>query len=55
MYFKKLEDGSKEEVELWEKFKNLSLQEFDKVYDVLELNLILMLERASIMIKWMQL
>lgn len=35
MYFKKLEDGSKEEVELWEKFKNLSLQEFDKVYDVL--------------------
>lgn len=35
MYFKKLEDGNKEEVELWEKFKNLSLQEFDKVYDVL--------------------
>lgn len=35
MYFKKLEDGSKEEVELWEKFKNLSLKEFDKVYDVL--------------------
>ncbi|MCY6370921.1 arginine--tRNA ligase [Clostridium ganghwense] len=35
MYFKKLEDGSKEEVELWEKFKNLSLKEFDKVYETL--------------------
>lgn len=35
MYFKKLEDGNKEEVELWEKFKDLSLKEFKKVYDLL--------------------
>jgi arginyl-tRNA synthetase len=35
MYFKKLEDGSPEEVALWEKFKNQSLKEFDKVYETL--------------------
>ncbi|KGN02270.1 arginyl-tRNA synthetase [Clostridium novyi A str. 4570] len=35
MYFKKLEDGEKEEVELWERFKTLSLKEFKKVYDTL--------------------
>lgn len=34
-YFKKLEDGEKEEVELWTKFRNLSLKEFKKVYDEL--------------------
>ncbi|MEA4826804.1 MAG: arginine--tRNA ligase, partial [Clostridium sp.] len=35
MYFKKLEDGSSEEVALWERFKNLSLKEFEKVYKLL--------------------
>lgn len=35
MYFKKLEDGEEEEVELWERFKNLSLKEFKKVYELL--------------------
>lgn len=34
-YFKKLEDGEKEEVELWTKFRDLSLKEFKKVYDEL--------------------
>ncbi len=33
--FKKLEDGDKYCTELWEKFKNLSLKEFQKVYDLL--------------------
>ncbi|KHD35655.1 arginyl-tRNA synthetase [Clostridium acetobutylicum] len=33
MYFKRLEDGEKEEVELWTKFKDLSLREFKKVYN----------------------
>ena len=33
--FKKLEDGDKECVELWSKFKDLSLKEFQKVYDIL--------------------
>ncbi len=33
--FKKLEDGDKECVELWTRFKNLSLKEFQKVYDIL--------------------
>ena len=33
--FKKLEDGDKECVELWTKFKDLSLKEFQKVYDIL--------------------
>ncbi|MCF0126634.1 MAG: arginine--tRNA ligase, partial [Clostridia bacterium] len=33
--FKKLEDGDKYCVELWEEFKNLSLKEFQKVYDLL--------------------
>ena len=31
-YFKKLEDGSKEETELWQRFKDLSLKEFNKIY-----------------------
>ncbi|MGY0372789.1 arginine--tRNA ligase [Clostridium sp. JNZ J1-5] len=35
MYFKKLEDGSAEEVALWERFKSLSLKEFEKVYKLL--------------------
>ena len=33
--FKKLEDGDPYCVELWEKFKELSLKEFQKVYDLL--------------------
>lgn len=33
--FKKLEDGDKTCVELWEKFRELSLNEFQKVYDIL--------------------
>ncbi|GAA0738273.1 arginine--tRNA ligase [Clostridium oceanicum] len=36
--FKKLEDGSKEETELWTRFKDLSLKEFNKVYDELGVN-----------------
>lgn len=35
MYFKKLEDGCREETELWQEFKNLSLKEFKKLYDLL--------------------
>lgn len=35
MYFKKLEDGEKEEIALWTKFRELSLKEFQKVYDIL--------------------
>ena len=34
--FKKLEDGDSYCVELWEKFKNLSLKEFEKVYKLLD-------------------
>lgn len=33
--FKKLEEGDSYCIELWEKFKNLSLREFQKVYDML--------------------
>ncbi len=33
--FKKLENGDRYCVELWEKFKDLSLKEFQKVYDLL--------------------
>ncbi|WP_411679323.1 arginine--tRNA ligase [Clostridium thailandense] len=35
MYFKRLEDGYEEETELWQRFKNLSLKEFKRVYDML--------------------
>jgi arginyl-tRNA synthetase len=35
MFFKRLEDGEKEEVALWTKFKDLSLKEFSKVYELL--------------------
>ena len=34
--FKKLEDGDPYCVELWEKFKELSLKEFEKVYELLD-------------------
>ncbi|MBP1745114.1 MAG: arginyl-tRNA synthetase [Firmicutes bacterium] len=34
-YFKRLEDGSEEETELWNTFRELSLREFQKVYDLL--------------------
>ena len=34
--FKKLEDGDKYCLEIWEKFRELSLKEFQKVYDLLE-------------------
>lgn len=33
--FKKLEDGDTYCVEIWKKFRELSLKEFDKVYDIL--------------------
>lgn len=35
MHFKNLEDGSEEETKLWQKFRDLSLKEFKKVYDTL--------------------
>ena len=34
--FKKLEDGDKYCTELWQKFRDLSLKEFQKVYDLLD-------------------
>lgn len=33
--FKKLENGNKENLKLWKKFKELSLKEFNKIYDLL--------------------
>ena len=33
--FKKIEDGDEEAVALWNKFKDLSLKEFQKIYDLL--------------------
>lgn len=33
--FKKLEDGDKYCVEIWNKFKELSLKEFERIYDIL--------------------
>lgn len=35
MYFKKLEEGDKEAVELWKRFKDLSLKEFNTIYNML--------------------
>ncbi|MFD3156341.1 arginine--tRNA ligase [Haloimpatiens sp. FM7330] len=35
MYFKKLEDGCKEETALWKRFRDLSLKEFKQIYDIL--------------------
>ena len=35
--FKKLENKEEYEVELWEKFKELSLKEFNKIYDLLDI------------------
>lgn len=34
-YFKKLEDGDEEAVELWSRFRDLSLKEFNKLYETL--------------------
>src|SRR3989344_5447974 len=36
--FKRLEDGDKESIALWEKFKGLSLQEFHRIYKILDVN-----------------
>ena len=36
--FKKLEDGDEYCVELWNKFKDLSLQEFNRIYDLLNIS-----------------
>ena len=36
--FKKLEDGNSECTELWKKFRELSLKEFQKVYDLLQVS-----------------
>lgn len=35
MYFKNLEDGKEEEVQLWNKFKDYSLEEFKRIYNML--------------------
>lgn len=37
-WFKKLEDGDKEALELWEKFKNFSLDEFNRIYKMLDIS-----------------
>src|SRR3989344_2937548 len=37
-WFKKLEEGDKEALKLWKKFKLLSLKEFDKIYKLLGIN-----------------
>lgn len=34
-WFKKLEDGNKEALRLWNKFKKLSLKDFEKIYNLL--------------------
>lgn len=36
--FKSLEDGDKKNLALWESFKELSLEEFKKIYELLEVN-----------------
>ena len=36
--FKRLEDGNKESIALWERFKELSLQEFHRIYKILDVN-----------------
>lgn len=38
MYFKKLEEGHEEEVALWTRFKDVSLKEFNKIYDILNVD-----------------
>jgi arginyl-tRNA synthetase len=35
--FKRLEDGDKDSLALWESFKELSLQEFHRIYDLLDI------------------
>ena len=37
-WFKKLEDGDKETLGLWEKFKNYSLEEFNRIYKMLDIS-----------------
>ncbi len=37
MHFKRLEDGCEEEVSLWKEFKELSLEEFQRVYNILNI------------------
>lgn len=38
MYFKRLEEGHEEEVALWTRFKDVSLKEFNKIYDILNVD-----------------
>jgi len=37
-WFKKLENGDKEALGLWEKFKNYSLEEFNRIYKMLDIS-----------------
>ncbi len=37
-HFKLLEEGNEEEVKLWVKFKEMSLKEFDKLYEILNVS-----------------
>jgi arginyl-tRNA synthetase len=37
-HFKNLEDGCEEEVQLWNEFKDLSLKEFKRIYDMLNVS-----------------
>ncbi|MDP3025285.1 MAG: arginine--tRNA ligase [candidate division Zixibacteria bacterium] len=37
-WFKKLEDGDSEALGLWEKFKNYSLEEFNRIYKMLDIS-----------------
>ncbi|RTK56679.1 arginine--tRNA ligase domain-containing protein, partial [Enterococcus faecalis] len=37
-WFKKLEDGDQEAMDLWQWFRDESLKEFNKIYDMLEVS-----------------
>ena len=44
--FRKLENGNKYEEELWEKFREVSLKEFDKIYKLLDIEFDLVMGEA---------
>ena len=55
LWFVKMQEGDEEALTLWKWFYDISIKEFERVYEMLGVKLMRTQENPSIMIRWMRL
>ena len=53
-WFKRLEEGDEEAIQLWQWFRDESMKEFNKIYDLLEVRFDSLNVKLSTMTRWMK-